>query len=73
MTSTRLTVPLDVHAWLADRRAQIDTNLKNLAKQARQGTLPHAQIENGTLSINCLPASTKSGVDQLILDRPEQR
>ena len=65
---TRLSVPLDVQAWLSDRKTQIAANLRGLAKQARRGTLPHAQIEHGILTIDRLPANTKPGADQLILD-----
>lgn len=64
----RLTMPLDPHAWLADRKARLATGLKRLAAAARGGTIPHGSIENGTLRIERLAADVPKEAEALILD-----
>lgn len=63
-----LTMPLDPHAWLADRKARLAAGLKRLAAAARDGTIPHGSIENGTLRIDRLAADVPDGAHDLILD-----
>jgi len=64
----RLTMPLDPHAWLADRKARLAAGLKRLAAAARSGTIPHVSIENGTLRIERLAADVPEEAEALILD-----
>lgn len=64
----RLTVALDPNQWLAAKKAELDTNIKALAKHACDGTLPHGTIEGGKLNTERLPADVPGGADQLVLD-----
>ena len=64
----RLTMPLDPHVWLADRKARLAAGLKRLATAARSGTIPHGSIENGTLRIDRLAADVPEEAEALILD-----
>ena len=64
----RLTMPLDPHAWLADRKARLAAGLKRLASSARNGTIPHGSIENGMLRIDRLTAAVPDEAHELIMD-----
>ncbi|MCL3020670.1 Tn3 family transposase [Klebsiella pneumoniae] len=54
--------------WLADRKARLTIALKRLARAARNGTIPHGSIEDGTLRIDRLTADVPDGAEALILD-----
>lgn len=54
--------------WLADRKAQLTVAQKRLARAARNGNIPHVNIEDGTLRIDRLTADVPDGVEALILD-----
>jgi hypothetical protein len=58
--------------WLAERRAQLDTRLKELGRAARTGTIPGGIIENGKLHIDKLKADTPEGAEDLVLDLYQQ-
>lgn len=64
----QLTMPPDPHTWLADRKARLAAGLKRLAAAARNGTIPHGSIENGTLRIDRLTADVPDEAHELILD-----
>lgn len=64
----RLTLPHDPQVWLADRRVRLASGLKRLAAAARNGTIPHGSIENGTLRIERLTADVPDEAGPLILD-----
>jgi TnpA family transposase len=64
----QLTMPIDPHIWLADRKARLAAGLKRLAAAARNGTIPHGSIENGTLRIDRLTADVPDEAHELILD-----
>jgi TnpA family transposase len=64
----RLTMPLDPHVWVADRRTRLSAGLKRLAAAARNGTIPHGSIEDGTLRIDRLTADVPDEAGALILD-----
>src|SRR3546814_4321763 len=49
---SRLAVPLRPGEWLAERRARLDTRLKEFGRAARTGTIPGGIIENGKLHID---------------------
>ncbi|UES42126.1 Tn3 family transposase [Roseibium aggregatum] len=66
--SAKLSVPLDPHAWLADRKARLSAGLKRLARAARDGTIPHGSIEDGTLRIDRLTADVPENAEELVLD-----
>lgn len=66
--SAKLSVPLDPHAWLADRRARLSAGLKCLARAARDGTIPHGSIEYGVLRIDRLTAEVPENAEELVLD-----
>ena len=53
---------------LADRKARLTIALKRLARAARNGTIPHGSIEDGTLRIDRLTADVPDGAEALILD-----
>jgi len=65
---TQLAMPVDPHTWLADRKARLSAGLKRLAAAARNGTIPHGSIENGTLRIDRLTADVPDEAHELILD-----
>lgn len=66
--STKLAVPLDVDAWLTQKKQEVAEALKMLSRAASKGLLPHASIEAGALKIDRLPPSVPEGADQLVLD-----
>ena len=66
--NARLAVPLDPQGWLADRKARLTDALKRLARAARNGTIPHGSIEDGTLRIDRLTADVPDSAEDLILD-----
>jgi TnpA family transposase len=66
--NARLAVPLDPQAWLTDRKARLVDGLKQLARAARNGTIPHGSIEDGTLRIDRLTADVPDDAEDLILD-----
>lgn len=66
--SAKLSVPLDPHAWLTDRKARLSAGLKRLARAARDGAIPHGTIENGTLRIDRLTADVPENAEELVLD-----
>ncbi len=49
--NAKLAVPSNPQDWLADRKARLTIALKRLARAARNGTIPHGSIEDGTLRI----------------------
>lgn len=66
--NARLAVPLDPQDWLADRKSRLADALKRLARAARNGTIPHGSIEDGTLRIDRLTADVPDSAEELILD-----
>lgn len=52
----------------ADRKARLTIALKQLARAARNGTIPNGSIEDGTLRIDRLTADVPDGAEALILD-----
>jgi TnpA family transposase len=66
--NARLAVPFDPQGWLADRKARLTDGLKQLARVARNGTIPHGSIEDGTLRIDRLTADVPDSAEELILD-----
>ncbi len=66
--NARLAVPLDPQAWLTDRKARLADGLKRLARAARDGTIPHGSIEDGTLRIDRLTADVSENAEELVLD-----
>src|SRR3546814_19916903 len=58
--------------WLAERRARLDTRLKEFGRAARTGTNPGGIIENGKLHIDKLRADTPEGAEDLVLDLYQQ-
>jgi len=67
-TIIRLAVPLDPQIWLADRKASLADALKRLSRAARDGTIPHGSIEDGTLRIDRLTANVPENAEELVLD-----
>ena len=65
-------VPLRPGEWLAERRARLDTRLKEFGRAARTGTIPGGIIENGKLHIDKLRADTPEGAEDLVLDLYQQ-
>ncbi len=61
-------MPSNPQDWLADRKARLTIALKRLARAARNGTIPHGSIEDGTLRIDRLTADVPDGAEALILD-----
>src|SRR3546814_2142286 len=59
-------------ADLAERRARLDTRLKEFGRAARTGTIPGGIIENGKLHIDKLRADTPEGAEDLVLDLYQQ-
>lgn len=70
--TARLAVPLRPGEWLAERRARLDTRLKEFGCAARTGTIPGGIIENGKLHIDKLRADTPEGAEDLVLDLYQQ-
>ena len=70
--TARLAVPLRPGEWIAERRARVDTRLKELGRAARAGTIPGGIIENGTLHIDRLKADIPEGAEDLVLDLYQQ-
>ena len=70
--TARLAVPLRPGEWLAERRARLDTRLKEFGRAARTGTIPGGIIENGKLHIDKLRADTPEGAEDLVLDLYQQ-
>ncbi len=66
--SARLAVPQDVDVWLSQKKEEMATTLKSLSRTAKNGLLPHANIEAGALKIDRLPPSVPDNADQLVLD-----
>lgn len=66
--STKLTVPLNVDEWLAQKKQEMATALKMLSHAASKGLLPHASIEAGALKTDRLPPNVPDGADQLVLN-----
>jgi TnpA family transposase len=66
--NARLMVPFNPEAWIADRKARMEFDLKRLAKAARSGTIPGGSIENGVLHVDRLSANAPHGADEMILD-----
>lgn len=66
--NAKLAVPSNPQDWLADRKARLAVALKWLARAARNGTIPHGSIEDGTLRIDRLTADVPDGAEALILD-----
>ncbi len=64
----KLVVPPDPHVWLADRKARLADGLARLGRAARNGTIPHGSIEDGTLRIDRLTADPPDGIEELVLD-----
>ncbi len=64
----RLAIPFEPDAWLANRKELIAKGMKRLAHAAKEGAIPGASIENGTLNINRLKASVPAAADALVLD-----
>ncbi len=56
-------VPLDPKAWLTDRKTRLADGLKRLARAARNGTIPHGSIEDGTLRIDRLTADVPDSAE----------
>lgn len=70
--TARLAVPLRPGEWLAERRARLDTRLKEFGRAARTDTIPGGIIENGKLHIDKLRADTPEGAEDLVLDLYQQ-
>ncbi|MDF0546695.1 Tn3 family transposase [Sphingobium sp. H39-3-25] len=70
--TARLAVPLRPGEWLAERRARLDTRLKEFGRAARTGTIPGGIIENGKLHIDKLRADRPEGAEDLVLDLYQQ-
>lgn len=70
--TARLAMPLRPGEWLAERRARLDTRLKEFGRAARTGTIPGGIIENGKLHIDKLRADTPEGAEDLVLDLYQQ-
>ncbi len=70
--TARLAVPLRPGEWLAERRARLDTRLKEFGRAARTGTIPGGIIDNGKLHIDKLRADTPEGAEDLVLDLYQQ-
>lgn len=66
--NAKLAVPSNPQDWLADRKARLTIALKRLTRAARNGTIPHGSIEDGTLRIDRLTADVPDGAEALILD-----
>ena len=66
--SARLAVPIDPQGWLTDRKERLADALKRLARAARNGTIPHGSIEDGTLRIDRLTTDVPDHAEELILD-----
>ncbi|CDL86363.1 Tn3 family transposase [Xenorhabdus cabanillasii] len=66
--NAKLAVPSNPQDWLADRKARLEVALKRLARAARNGTIPHGSIEDGTLRLDRLTADVPDGAEALILD-----
>jgi TnpA family transposase len=66
--NARLMVPFNPEAWIADRKAKINSGLVRLAKAARSGTISGGSIENGVLHVDRLSANAPHGADEMILD-----
>lgn len=66
--NAKLVVPFDPQDWLADRKMRLADALKRLARAARNGTIPHGSIEDGTLRIDRLMADVPDSAEELILD-----
>jgi TnpA family transposase len=64
----KLAVPSDPQVWLADRKARLADALARLGRAARNGTIPHGSIEDGTLRIERLSADPPDGIEELLLD-----
>ncbi|KQM89573.1 transposase [Sphingomonas sp. Leaf22] len=64
----KLAVPSDPHVWLADRKARLADGLGRLGRAARNGTIPHGSIQDGTLRIDRLTADPPDGIEELVLD-----
>jgi hypothetical protein len=54
--------------WLADRKRDSRSLLSGWPGAARNGTIPHGSIEDGTLRIDRLTADVPDGAEALILD-----
>lgn len=67
-TNARMVVPIDPHAWLADRKGRLSDGLKRLARAARDGAIPHGSIEDGVLRIDRLIADIPENAEELVLD-----
>src|SRR3546814_17109951 len=67
-----MAVPLRPGEWLAERRARLDTRLKEFGRAARTGTIPGGIIENGKLHIDKLRADKPEGAQDLVLDLYQQ-
>lgn len=66
--NARLMVPLNPEAWIANRKAKMESGLVRLAKAARSGTIPGGSIENGVLHVDRLSTNAPHGADEMILD-----
>lgn len=64
----KLAVPPDPHLWLADRKARLADGLARLGRAARNGTIPHGSIEDGTLRTDRLTADAPDGIEEVVLD-----
>jgi TnpA family transposase len=66
--SMKLAVPSDPQVWLADCKVRLADALARLGHAARNGTIPHGSIEDGTLRIDRLTADPPDGIEELLLD-----
>jgi TnpA family transposase len=66
--NARLMVPFNPEAWIAYRKARMESGLERLAKAARSGSIPGGSIENGVLHVDRLSANSPHGADEMILD-----
>lgn len=64
----QLTMPLDPHAWLDDRKRRLTDGIKRLSKAGRQGTIPGGSIENGIMKLDRLTAAVPKEADKIVLD-----
>ncbi|WP_433850758.1 Tn3 family transposase [Brucella pseudogrignonensis] len=67
-TNARIAVPIEPHAWLADRKIRLSDGLKRLARAAREGAIPHGSIEDGVLRIDRLIGDVPENAEELVLD-----
>ena len=67
-----LPIPLMAGKWIKQRQSLLDTQIKQVSRMIRQGTLPNSTIENGQISVKRLDPQTPEGIDGFTLEIYEQ-